>query len=143
MKSSVTLCVALAALLLPAVAGAAAPGDAVRAARLQAPLELDGLLEEPAWDAAAPHDGFVQLFPDEGDPKYTGYNMWRGVAPWTPFLTGASMTRVGWLASGKMVIYPIRNDVDAGGRKLINWARRSTQRQFTWRAGGRCRGTRA
>lgn len=58
---------ALAALLLPALAGAA-PGDAVRAARLQAPLEIDGRLEEPAWDAAPSHDGFVQLFPDEGRP---------------------------------------------------------------------------
>lgn len=62
-----------------------------------------------------------QLYPEEGDPRYTGYNMWRGVAPWRPILTGASMTRVGWLASGKMVIYPIRNDVDGQGRQLINW----------------------
>jgi uncharacterized protein DUF5916/cellulose/xylan binding protein with CBM9 domain len=57
---------ALAALLLPGLAGAATPGDAVRAVRLQAPLEIDGRLEEPAWDTAPAHDGFVQLFPDEG-----------------------------------------------------------------------------
>ena len=62
-----------------------------------------------------------QLYPEEGDPKYTGYNMWRGVARWPRFLTGASLTRIGWLTTGKMVLYPIRNDVDAEGRQLLNW----------------------
>lgn len=62
-----------------------------------------------------------QLHPGEGEPKYTGYNMWRGTAPWRPFLTGASLTRIGWLATGKMVIYPIRNAIDAQGRQLVNW----------------------
>ena len=27
-----------------------------------------------------------QLYPNEGDPKYTGYNMWRGVTRWPPIL---------------------------------------------------------
>ena len=31
------------------------------------------------------------------------------------------MTRAGWLATGKMVIYPIRNHIDAEGRQLVNW----------------------
>jgi 2-polyprenyl-6-methoxyphenol hydroxylase-like FAD-dependent oxidoreductase len=31
------------------------------------------------------------------------------------------MIRAGWLATGKMVIYPIRNDVDGCGRQLVNW----------------------
>lgn len=62
-----------------------------------------------------------QLFPDEGEPKYTGYNMWRGVAPWPPVLTGATLARVGWLSTGKMVIYPIRDGIDAEGRQLLNW----------------------
>lgn len=31
------------------------------------------------------------------------------------------MATVGWLAVGKMVIYPIRNDLDGEGRQLINW----------------------
>jgi 2-polyprenyl-6-methoxyphenol hydroxylase-like FAD-dependent oxidoreductase len=31
------------------------------------------------------------------------------------------MIRAGWLANGKMVIYPIRNDIDGEGRQLINW----------------------
>ena len=62
-----------------------------------------------------------QLYPDEGPPRYSGVNMWRGVTRWQPFLSGASMVRAGWLTVGKMVIYPIRNDIDAQGRQLVNW----------------------
>lgn len=62
-----------------------------------------------------------QLHPHEGSPKYSGVNMWRGVTRAPAFLTGASMVRAGWLTSGKMVIYPIRNQVDAAGNQLINW----------------------
>ncbi|WP_353211911.1 FAD-dependent monooxygenase [Rhodovarius sp.] len=31
------------------------------------------------------------------------------------------MIRAGWLSHGKMVIYPIRNDIDEEGHQLINW----------------------
>lgn len=62
-----------------------------------------------------------QLFPGEGGPNYQGINMWRGVTRMKPFLTGASMAVAGWLEAGKMVIYPIRNDLDGQGRQLINW----------------------
>lgn len=62
-----------------------------------------------------------QLYPDEGAPRYSGVNMWRGTAVWEPFLSGASMVRAGWLAVGKMVIYPIRDNVDGQGRQLVNW----------------------
>jgi 2-polyprenyl-6-methoxyphenol hydroxylase-like FAD-dependent oxidoreductase len=61
------------------------------------------------------------LHPQEGPPLYSGVNMWRGVTPWPRFLSGASMVRAGWLATGKMVIYPIREAVDADGRQLVNW----------------------
>ncbi len=62
-----------------------------------------------------------QLYPDEGPPRYSGVNMWRGVAPHPPFLSGATMVRAGWLTVGKMVIYPIRNDIDGAGTQLVNW----------------------
>jgi len=62
-----------------------------------------------------------QLHPAEGAPRYSGVNMWRGVTAWEPFLSGASMVRAGWLTHGKMVIYPIRENVDASGRQLVNW----------------------
>ena len=61
------------------------------------------------------------LFPNEGPPAYQGINMWRGVTRMKPFLTGASMVLAGWLEAGKMVIYPIRSALDAGGRQLVNW----------------------
>src|SRR3954447_24649996 len=61
-----------------------------------------------------------QLFPDEGEPRYSGINMWRGVTLWKPMLSGASMVRAGWLSHGKMVIYPIRPAGD-DGLQLINW----------------------
>ena len=62
-----------------------------------------------------------QLHPEEGEPLYSGVNMWRGVTRWPAFLSGASMVRAGWLATGKMVIYPIRDRVDPEGRQLVNW----------------------
>jgi 2-polyprenyl-6-methoxyphenol hydroxylase-like FAD-dependent oxidoreductase len=78
----------------------------------------------PRVDALIACDGLHSvirkvLHPAEGAPLYSGVNMWRGVSTWTPILTGASMIRAGWLATGKMVIYPIRNDDD--GRQLVNW----------------------
>jgi len=62
-----------------------------------------------------------QFFPGEGEPRYSGVNMWRGVTRWKPILSGASMVRAGWLSHGKMVIYPIRPASDADGLQLINW----------------------
>jgi len=62
-----------------------------------------------------------QLHPAEGPPVYSGVNMWRGVTRWRPILSGATMVRAGWLATGKLVVYPIRDDVDAEGRQLVNW----------------------
>ncbi|OZI20625.1 flavin-dependent oxidoreductase [Bordetella genomosp. 9] len=62
-----------------------------------------------------------QLYPDEGAPRYSGVNMWRGVTRCKPFLSGGSMVRAGWLSIGKMVIYPIRDNVDGEGNQLVNW----------------------
>ena len=62
-----------------------------------------------------------QLYSQEGAPRYSGVNMWRGTTRCKPFLSGASMVRAGWLATGKMVIYPIRDAVDGDGRQLVNW----------------------
>ncbi|WP_103382102.1 flavin-dependent oxidoreductase [Pseudonocardia dioxanivorans] len=61
------------------------------------------------------------LYPQEGPPRYSGCTMWRGATLAEPFLTGASMVRAGWLSTGKMVIYPIRDDVNGTGKQLINW----------------------
>jgi 2-polyprenyl-6-methoxyphenol hydroxylase-like FAD-dependent oxidoreductase len=57
--------------------------------------------------------------------------MWRGVTRQGAFLTGASMVRVGWLSTGKMVIYPVRNHQN--GSQLINWvAELETPRYRRW-----------
>lgn len=62
-----------------------------------------------------------QLHPNEGEPVYSGVNMWRGVTRWKPWMGGNTYVRGGWLTPGKMVIYPIRNQLDADGKQLINW----------------------
>jgi len=83
-------------------------------------------LADAAGAAAVGCDGIhsavrKQLYPDEGPPRWSGVNMWRGVVPHAPVLGGATMVRAGWLAVGKMVIYPVRNDIDADRRQLVNW----------------------
>ena len=80
------------------------------------------------------------LFPHEGPPAYQGINMWRGTTRMAPFLDGATMATTGWLECGKLVIYPIRKDLDAGGRQLINWvAEIQSPRNIMpdWSLGGR------
>jgi len=81
-----------------------------------------------------------QLFPGEGPPGYQGINMWRGTTRMKPFLTGASMATAGWLEVGKLVIYPIRKELDSQGRQLINWvAEIQSPRNVMqdWNLGGR------
>lgn len=75
-------------------------------------------------DIAIACDGFhsavrAQFYPHEGPPQFGGINMWRGVTRRKPFLSGASVTRVGTVQRGKMVIYAIRQFDD--GTQLINW----------------------
>ena len=81
-----------------------------------------------------------QLYPNEGPPKYSGINMWRGVTRWQPFMSGASMIRVGWHHPAKLLIYPIRNNIDAEGRQLVNWVCDIETPQYKardWNRGGR------
>jgi 2-polyprenyl-6-methoxyphenol hydroxylase-like FAD-dependent oxidoreductase len=61
------------------------------------------------------------LYPQEGPPRYSGINMWRGVTRAPAYLTGASMVRIGWLNTAKVLIYPIRDNIDGQGTQLINW----------------------
>ncbi len=62
-----------------------------------------------------------QLYPEEDEPIYSGVNMWRGVTRWRPILSGATMIRAGWFSHAKIVVYPIRDNVDGRGRQLVNW----------------------
>jgi 5-methylphenazine-1-carboxylate 1-monooxygenase len=61
-----------------------------------------------------------QFYPGE-QVAFTGINTWRGVTRHRPILTGRSYIRIGTVETGKIVIYPIVDDVDGEGRQLINW----------------------
>lgn len=63
----------------------------------------------------------VQLHPDEAVPRYEGTMQYRGTTRWPPFLSGATMIYLGTHETGKLIMYPIRNNIDAQGRQLINW----------------------
>jgi 2-polyprenyl-6-methoxyphenol hydroxylase-like FAD-dependent oxidoreductase len=83
-------------------------------------------LAEQRGDVAIACDGInsvvrKQLYPDELPPRYSGVTMWRGVTRMAPVLSGATFVRAGWMNPGKLVMYPIRNDIDASGRQLMNW----------------------
>jgi 2-polyprenyl-6-methoxyphenol hydroxylase-like FAD-dependent oxidoreductase len=52
---------------------------------------------------------------------FAGINTWRGVTVHPPILTGKSYLRIGSMDTGKMVIYPIVDDVDGRGNQLVNW----------------------
>jgi 2-polyprenyl-6-methoxyphenol hydroxylase-like FAD-dependent oxidoreductase len=60
------------------------------------------------------------FYPDE-QVAFAGINTWRGVTRRKPILTGRSYMRVGSIFTGKMVIYPIIDNLDADGNQLINW----------------------
>jgi len=61
-----------------------------------------------------------QFYPQE-KVAFAGINTWRGVTVHPPILTGKSYLRVGSIHTGKMVIYPIVDNVDGQGNQLINW----------------------
>jgi 2-polyprenyl-6-methoxyphenol hydroxylase-like FAD-dependent oxidoreductase len=62
-----------------------------------------------------------QHHPKEAVPRYEGTTQYRGTTRWKPFLSGASMAYLGTFETGKLIIYPIRHNIDAEGRQLINW----------------------
>ena len=60
------------------------------------------------------------FYPNE-QLAFAGINTWRGVTVHRPILTGKSYLRIGSIDTGKMVIYPIVDNVDGQGNQLINW----------------------
>ena len=68
--------------------------------------------------------------------------MWRGTTVWESFLSGSTCLRAGWLTVGKMVIYPIRHNVDSEGRQLVNWVAAVATERFSeqdWNRAGHSR----
>jgi len=79
-----------------------------------------------------------QFYPDD-KIAFSGINTWRGVTRRRPILGGRTYMRVGSILTGKMVIYPIVDDVDGGGRQLINWMaeiKRDTTEHNDWNRPG-------
>ena len=70
-----------------------------------------------------------QFYPDDA-VAFAGINTWRGITRRKPFLTGRSYTRTGSILTGKMVIYPIIDNVDGDGNQLINWMAEIKQDTF-------------
>jgi 5-methylphenazine-1-carboxylate 1-monooxygenase len=80
-----------------------------------------------------------QFYPDE-QVAFTGINTWRGVTVHPPILSGQSYLRIGTIATGKMVIYPIEDNVDGKGNQLINWVaeiRQDVASKNDWNKPGR------
>src|SRR3954452_21260267 len=70
---------------------------------------------------------------------FTGINTWRGVTKHKPILGGRSYLRIGSILTGKIVIYPIADDVDGQGNQLINWTteiKRDTKGMNDWNKPG-------
>jgi 5-methylphenazine-1-carboxylate 1-monooxygenase len=70
---------------------------------------------------------------------FSGINTWRGVTRRKPILGGRTYMRVGSILTGKIVIYPIIDDVDGTGCQLVNWMaeiKRDTTEQNDWNKPG-------
>jgi len=85
----------------------------------------DGSSRTVHSDSAVACDGVnsavrKQMHPDD-QVCFAGINTWRGVTVHKPILTGKSYLRIGTVEAGKMVIYPIVDNVDGQGNQLINW----------------------
>ena len=79
-----------------------------------------------------------QFYPND-KVAFAGINTWRGVTRRKPILGGRTYMRVGSILTGKMVIYPIVDDIDADGNQLINWMaeiKRGTFEQNDWNKPG-------
>jgi 2-polyprenyl-6-methoxyphenol hydroxylase-like FAD-dependent oxidoreductase len=102
------------------------------------------MLEPIQADVAIACDGInstvrKQFYPDE-TVAFSGINTWRGVTRRAPILTGRTYIRIGSIRTGKLVVYPIINDVDDQGNQLINWMaeiQRDAQERNDWNQRGR------
>ena len=78
------------------------------------------------------------FYPNE-QVAFAGINTWRGVTRREPILDGRTYVRIGSLKTGKIVIYPIVDNVDGSGDQLINWVAEietAGQRKNDWNKKG-------
>jgi 2-polyprenyl-6-methoxyphenol hydroxylase-like FAD-dependent oxidoreductase len=79
-----------------------------------------------------------QYYPND-KLAFAGINSWRGVTRRKPIFDGRTYIRAGSILTGKMVIYPIIDNVDGQGNQLINWMadiQRDTFEQNDWNRPG-------
>jgi 2-polyprenyl-6-methoxyphenol hydroxylase-like FAD-dependent oxidoreductase len=79
-----------------------------------------------------------QFYPDD-KVAFSGINTWRGITRHKPINGGRTYMRVGSINTGKMVIYPIVDNIDGEGNQLINWMaeiKRDTTDQNDWNKPG-------
>ncbi len=80
-----------------------------------------------------------QFYPEE-QLAFGGINMWRGTKRRKPILDGHTYIRFGTIDTGKILIYPIIDNVDGQGNQLINWVaelRRSDVGMNDWNQPGK------
>ncbi len=77
-------------------------------------IEGDVLIGADGIDSAVR----AQLHPGEGQPRWSGVGMWRGVCETSPFLGGRTMIMAGSNRRTKFVAYPIG---ERDGRARVNW----------------------
>jgi 2-polyprenyl-6-methoxyphenol hydroxylase-like FAD-dependent oxidoreductase len=82
-------------------------------------------LESVPADVAVACDGVNSVIRKQFYPNdkvvFSGINTWRGITRRKPILGGHTYMRVGSILTGKIVIYPIIDEVDGDGSQLINW----------------------
>jgi 2-polyprenyl-6-methoxyphenol hydroxylase-like FAD-dependent oxidoreductase len=101
------------------------------------------MLENVTADVVVACDGVnsairKQFYPDDR-VVFSGINTWRGVTRRKPILGGRTYMRVGSILTGKIVIYPIVDDIDGQGNQLINWMaeiKRDTTQANDWNKPG-------
>jgi 5-methylphenazine-1-carboxylate 1-monooxygenase len=79
-----------------------------------------------------------QFYPND-KLAFAGINSWRGVTRRKPIFDGRTYIRAGSIRTGKIVIYPIVDNVDGEGNQLINWMadiQRDTFVQNDWNQPG-------
>jgi 2-polyprenyl-6-methoxyphenol hydroxylase-like FAD-dependent oxidoreductase len=79
-----------------------------------------------------------QFYPDD-KVAFAGINTWRGVTRRKPIFDGRTYMRVGSILTGKIVIYPIVDNIEGDGNQLINWMaeiKRNTFEQNDWNKPG-------
>jgi 2-polyprenyl-6-methoxyphenol hydroxylase-like FAD-dependent oxidoreductase len=79
-----------------------------------------------------------QFYPQD-QVAFAGINTWRGVTRHKPIFDGRTYMRVGSILTGKLVIYPIVDDIDGRGNQLVNWMaeiKRDTYQPNDWNKPG-------